>query len=322
MTYPEGPNEMGPEGGLGGTPSEPDEASQLPNRINRYSVARGRALAILAHLKALGEPGDCSLLSPLHPAIASQKLSECGNWLAFHHYWTVGKVRLGRASFCKEHLLCQLCAVRRGAKSLSAYLKRFQAIQLEHPGLVPQLMTLTVKNGEDLEERFNHLAAAHRQLMKRRHCVRVHSTLRSAVGGVSSFEFTNKGNGWHPHIHAVVLAPQLLSQESLAREWETITGDSFIVDIRPFDAEQPVEHAFMEVFKYAVKVGELEPALQWRAYRALRGRRLLSSFGVFRGVEIPESLLDEPLDGLPYIEHFYRYVARRGYEYSAFRKSA
>lgn len=269
---------------------------------------------MVEHLEAQGEPGDCSYGSPLHPAIAAQKLRECGNWLAFHHYWTVGKVRLGRASFCKEHLLCPLCAIRRGSKALQAYAQRFRAIQAEDCSLEPYLVTLTVKNGPDLAERFEHLKASFQRLMKRRFEKRTWSVLKGVAGGVTSFEFTNKGNGWHPHTHSILLAPSPIEEENLAHEWYRITGDSYICDVRRFDPAQPVEHGFMEVFKYAVKFSELPLDLQWQAFRTLRGRRLLSSFGVFRSVEVPESMLDEPLEG-PYVELMYRYFARRGFEY-------
>ena len=40
----------------------------------------------------------------------------------------------------------------------------------------------------------------------------------------------------------------------------------------------------------------------------IKGKRLLNSFGLFRGVQVPESLLDEPLDSLPYWDRFYRFL--------------
>lgn len=64
----------------------------------------------------------------------------------------------------------------------------------------------------------------------------------------------------------------------------------------------------MEVFKYAVKFSDLTLADNWHAAQRLKGKRLLNSFGLFRGVEVPDSLLDEPLDGLPYWDRFYRYL--------------
>ena len=40
----------------------------------------------------------------------------------------------------------------------------------------------------------------------------------------------------------------------------------------------------------------------------LKGKRLTGSFGSMYGVKIPEKLDDMPLDELPYMEMFYRFV--------------
>ncbi len=130
--------------------------------------------------------------------------------------------------------------------------------------------------------------------------------LCKAQVGVYTLELTNKGKGWHPHAHMIVLAASEPCQEALSAEWHRITGDSFIVDCRPITGD-PSE-GFMEVFKYAVKFSDLSLQNNWQAAQVLKGKRLLNSFGLFRGVEIPESLLDEPLDGLPYWDRFYRFL--------------
>ena len=47
-----------------------------------------------------------------------------------------------------------------------------------------------------------------------------------------------------------------------------------------------------------------------KAFPVLKGKRLLASFGVFRGVKQPESLADDAtgLDDLPYVEYLFRYT--------------
>lgn len=280
-----------------------DEALLLDERIARYGQAHTRSLAMQDYTQ--GVKTDAG-------AKAAASLATCGNYLHFREYFTVGKVRLHNATFCKQHLICPLCAIRRGAKALGAYLARWQVIQGERPELRPYLLTLTVKNGDDLEERQNHLTSSLRKLMThRRHfnagVARAPWTeLCKAQGGVYTLELTNKGNGWHPHAHMIVLAASEPCQEALSAEWHRITGDSFIVDCRPITGD-PSE-GFMEVFKYAVKFSDLSLEDNWQAAQVLKGKRLLNSFGLFRGVEIPESLLDEPLDGLPYWDRFYRFL--------------
>ncbi len=280
-----------------------DEAENFGDRIARYGQAHARSLDMLEHLRGAPSPGSTK---------AAAGLATCGNYLHFREYFTVGKVRLHNATFCKQHLICPLCAIRRGAKALGAYLARWQVIQEERPELRPYLLTLTVKNGDDLEERQKHLTRSLKRLMDRRRYFNAGirgapwTELCKAQGGVYTLELTNKGNGWHPHCHMIVLAASAPSQSDFSAEWLGITGDSMIVDCRPITGD-PSE-GFMEVFKYAVKFSDLSLADNWEAAQVLKGKRLLNSFGVFRGVEVPESLLDEPLDSLPYWDRFYRYI--------------
>lgn len=298
---------------LGLQPSEAsDEAASLPNRVDRYGRAKDRAERMVAYLRSIGQqPLSQHLLmvqpgSRHDPDYQRLKLEGCGNWLKFRSYFTVGKVRLTAASFCKEHLICPLCAIRRGGKALQKYQERFSILTAARPDLKPFLVTLTVRNGPDLAERYDHLSESFKRLLSRRTERRTVSVLRDVSGGVGSVEFTNNGKGWHPHIHLLVLAVECPSQVQLRAEWEQITRDSFMCDVRPIS--DPVG-GFCEVFKYAVKFSELEPADNWHAFRILAGRRLLTSFGCFRGVDVPECLLDgtDDLDALPYVEILYRY---------------
>ena len=280
-----------------------DEAGLLGERIARYGKAHARSLMMLEHLRDAPSPASTK---------TAASLASCGNYLHFREYFTVGKVRLHNATFCKQHLVCPLCAIRRGAKALGAYLTRWQVIQQERPELRPYLLTLTVKNGPDLEERQAHLTKSLRKLLDKRRNFNAGSRghpwteLCKAQGAVYTLELTNKGNGWHPHCHMIVLASSQPSQSDLSAEWLRITGDSMIVDCRPITGD-PSE-GFMEVFKYAVKFSDLTLEDNWHAAQVLKGKRLLNSFGLFRGVEIPDSLLDEPLDELPYWDRFYRYL--------------
>lgn len=296
-----------PGGELAGDPEGTDESGKLPGRIERYSVARQRATQMVAHLADRGD----------HP-VEYVKLRDCGNYLVFRHYFTVGKVRLSAGHFCKKHLLCPLCAIRRGAKTLASYLERFRVLQEERPRLRPYLVTVTVRNGESLQERFEHLQGSLQRLHnRRRHWLKGSKYARwteaaRAQGAVWTYEVTNQGNGWHPHVHAIWLCESAPDQDVLRSEWETITQDSFMVDVRPLDQDDPAE-GFAEVFKYAMKFAELSLADNLHAYGVLTGRRLVGSFGCFRGVQVPDVMTDELLDELPYIELFYRYLPGVGY---------
>lgn len=281
-----------------------DGASGLPSKLARYSEARRLSLGMHSFLRGAGHVKE------------ARKLADCANYLLFRHYYTVDKVRLHAAGFCRKHLLCPLCAIRRGGKMLKAYLDRYEAVMAEHAGLRPYLVTLTVKNGDDLAERLRHLRRGLKAMFQARrdYGKRGGAFPQFALshGGFHAIEVTNKGQGWHPHAHMVWLCRVEPDQDALSAEWHALTGDSWVVDVRPIT--DPVT-GFIEVCKYALKFSDLSHADNWHAFRVMSGQRLIDSHGLMRGVQVPEALTDEVLDDLPFFELFYRYVAGVGYSF-------
>lgn len=275
-----------------------DQRDLFPQRVERYSKAKSKALEIVKYLNTRPEAAD------IVPSIR-----DCGSYLVFRDYYTVKQVRLTGANFCKRHLLCPLCAIRRGAKTMSRYLNRYRQIVDEYPELSPWMVTLTVKDGEDLSERFNHLYRSVSTYHKRRHRQKARCEAKKALGAVWSYEIKRgKGSGlWHPHVHAVWLCETPPEIERISEEWKQITGDSHIVDARPISQDDPVD-GFLEVFKYAVKFSDQDPSDTWDAFLTLSRRRLIGSFGLFYGVPEPDDLRDDPLEGLPYIERFLQFL--------------
>ena len=107
----------------------------------------------------------------------------------------------------------------------------------ENPDLQLYFVTLTVKDGKSLQERFNHLVKAERRYKRQRK--------RNAEAGqkfvsmqkpkgvfvpLSSNEAKTQANGIHTHDLAMLRSSDA---HQLSREWEALTGDSFIVDVRP-----------------------------------------------------------------------------------------
>jgi hypothetical protein len=275
----------------------------LPGRLNRYGKAKKGAVDVADYIGSLEKREYRKVV---------QRVKTCGDYLIFRHYFTVDQVKLHGASLCMKHLLCPLCAIRRGSKALKSYLDRWEVIRAEKTALKPYFVTLTVKDGADLAERFQHLHKAQRELWMRKHRGRG-SPFDGVTGAVWSYEI-KRGSGsglWHPHLHMIALAESMPDQAALSAEWLNITGDSFIVDVRPIDQEDPVS-GFMEVFKYAVKFSDQPPEDTLHAWLTLKGKRLLASSGDFRGVEMPEDLMDDEtaLEDLPFITMFYRYLDR------------
>lgn len=193
---------------------------------------------------------------------------------------------------------------------LTSYLERYEAIRASNAGLKAYFVTFTVKNGDDLGERFRHLRNKLQAYHKRRMGKGQIGEVCKAEGAVWTYEFTNRGKGWHPHAHCIWLCKTKPDVRKIKTEWEALTGDSFMVDCR--EITDPLE-GFIEVFKYAIKFGDLELADNFHAYTLLSGERLIASFGLFRGVVVPEALTDEPLDDLPFFDLLYRYVKGAGY---------
>jgi len=291
-----------------------DEIEGQNARISRYSKAKKDADS---HRQFIEEHVNDQIYSERERAelvSMNEKLCSCGNYLLFHHYYTVGKVRLAKAHFCKKHLLCPLCAIRRGAKGVRVHLESFLHLKGQNPKINASLVTLTVKNGPDLLERFKHLQGGVKKANQRMRNARRRPTYSGEfskfLGYVGSYEVKKGKNSkmWHPHCHMIVLHDRPLDQEKLSQEWAEIMGDSFIVDISPLQHPENPAADFCEVFKYAVKFSSMETGELLEAFFILKGKPLLFSGGILRGVKIPEELTDNLLEDLPYLELMYRYT--------------
>ena len=118
-------------------------ASDFGKRLNRYGTAKKHTSALI---KAIGPERAKNLRLPF------TRITECGDWLKFRHYYTVAQIKLAGASFCKKHLVCSLCAIRRASRLMASYLERYSVIRKAKPELSAHLATLTVKNSHDLGE--------------------------------------------------------------------------------------------------------------------------------------------------------------------------
>ena len=129
-------------------------------RIARLGELKKRARAMSSYIKDLSD-------SPLDIKLSSD-VAACSTWLVFNNYYTVDQIRLSKARTCKKHLLCPVCARIRAIKQAVKYMERLEQVLADKPNLTPALLTLTVKNGEDLTERFQHLQKSWRKYQDRR----------------------------------------------------------------------------------------------------------------------------------------------------------
>jgi hypothetical protein len=153
-----------------------------------------------------------------------------------------------------------------------------------------RFVTFTLQHStQPLTELLNHLYSSFRSMQ------RTKLWKRHVTGGVAFLEvkYSDRVEGWHPHFHCLVTG-RYIDKRSLQRTWHQITGDSFVVDIRLPGGKKNVAHY---VTKYASKPMNTSflhnPALLDEAVLALRGRRLCTTFGGWRGV----LLVDKPDEG-------------------------
>lgn len=307
----------------------PEEGHE--KRLERYAKAKKRSNAVSNYI--INEKPELLKIG--------QEVKECCQYLIYRHFYEVGVYKLVGGCTCKRHLLCMVCAIRRAAKQLQAYLKKVELVLSENPNLKLALITFTVKNGDDLGERYEHIKGSLTKICERAKRVRggfrtVYTEMQNVSGAVWTYEATKKDKGWHPHVHMLCLVPkdvdlgemieqdgkwiksrQGVFEKALIEEWRYITKDSFILDVRPINEERDRVGAFCEVFKYALKGNDMSVSDQVDAYEYLRGRRLISSLGLLYGVKVPDESTDTietDLELQPYVDLLYRYSDTFGFQ--------
>ncbi len=291
----------------------------LQHRLQRYGAGKTRALDMADYITENTKSKWDDRKRNTETGKLAAKLSNCADFLIFKRYLTVDEVRLHAANFCKKHLLCPFCAMRRGTKYLQAYKDKLDVVLQENPKIRAYMVTLTVKDGESLQERFAHLRAALKKYRKQRQNAlngQRRVEFAKALGGVHSIEIKRGKNSglWHPHVHMIWLCQEVPNASQLSKEWLELTGDSYIVDVREFYGDSVVD-GFLEVFKYALKFSDMPLADNWEAYQLLKEKRLVDNFGLLRGVKVPEELTDEDIDE-EFVYMLYYFARNSGYNFT------
>ncbi len=322
-----GPTESGSEEPLEGGPEATaddqhlgatSQAQRLQEQVERFGNATARSRAILAHLETLADPPP-----PLQAA--RDKMRGCASYLLFHHYYQRGESRLAALRHCDQHLLCPFCAYRRSGRLVRRVHERATHVLEQYPALRPFHVVLTVRNEPDLGAAYRKLDRALKAAVQRRRNYHKAPHLRPwtefarMAGAVASIEVTRSPEtGWHPHVHVLALSGTYFDAAALKAEWLELTGDSHVVRVDEGRGE-PLE-VVMEVCKYATKFQDLDFGSQVEAFWALKGKRLVRSFGLLHGVKLPDAGPDELRDDEPYIELLYRFREGDGcYELTRWR---
>jgi hypothetical protein len=178
-------------------------------------------------------------------------------------------------NYCHDRL-CQVCQT---AKARIAT----QVIADHCKGKLVRFLTLTIRHSQ------TPLKAQIRRLLAAAHELRRTKGWRDHVaGGCYLFEvkWIPATKTWHPHLHFLA-ETDWISQKWLSEEWHKITGDSYIVDVRPIQDQHALANY---VTKYCGKAVDhavyASPAALSEYIAAIRSVRVLSTFGSWRGLKL------------------------------------
>jgi hypothetical protein len=97
---------------------------------------------------------------------------------------------------------------------------------------------------------------------------------------------TQDGLRWHPHLHLLVQG-HYIPQGWLAQKWYAITGDSYIVDVRSCTHSTDAARYVTKYLSKPVPSSIVRsPDALVEAIRALGGRRMVATFGDWRGLKL------------------------------------
>ncbi len=187
---------------------------------------------------------------------------------------------------CKK-LICPDCASDRAARlSRQTELKIAEAMQTNSGRLC--LLTLTIKNTPTYEGGLLKLKENFTKF-KRSKVWREH-----IKGYFASFEHTEnpKTDDFHVHLHLIVLRGKFWSQSDISDAWRSVTGDSFIVDIRQI---KDIHKGVKEVCKYIVKSVDLLKMTDEKFRQVIelkKGTRMFISGGCFYNVKLDDDADD------------------------------
>ncbi len=180
---------------------------------------------------------------------------------------------------------CPDCWETKSHRELSRTLpKVLQAIK-DDQSLILAFNTLTLRS-----DKKRGLRAGCKQIKADYKALRRLDVWENCVGGYGRIENTfNRIKGWHPHIHSLLLLKDYIPQAKLSKQWNGVTGDSMVVDIRTV---KDVAEGLVECIKYPFKPADLRRLGKAEIQEMLdmKGERLGVSFGVLFGIETDDDI--------------------------------
>lgn len=215
-----------------------------------------------------------------------ERFEHCGSGCFVQHSKSTDRFRLS-ANFCHDRF-CDRCS-RARSRVIADNLRR----KIDGKDCVHLILTLR-HSSKPLPTQLNRLVRCFRNL-RERPLWKV-----NVRGGAYFFELKRARDGrhWHPHLH-IVMQADYMPQAALSNLWLEVTGDSDVVHIRRCAKD---DATFQYVAKYASKGCDAsiyeQPEWLDEALTTLKGRRICSTFGTWRGFDL-DAKDDGPGDWRP-----------------------
>ncbi len=211
----------------------------------------------------------------------SSRLQQCRKFAWFVQSSVTHKLRV-MSSRCK----LRWCPICRDVSRMIVTKSVEEWLRLQK---YPKMITLTLSHSDDpLQLQIKRIYESFRKLRRRAFFE------RRISGGIWFFQlkFNKDTKQWHPHIHCLV-AGKFLPHRELKKLWHKITGDSYVVDIRPV---KDLEGCSNEVARYATSPADITAVDLDRAidlYYATKHRRICGSWGSARSITLKPTPLED-----------------------------
>jgi hypothetical protein len=245
------PIQLETRGVTGQTVSKSWAADHPETQASFWSNHTIQKMTVAAKLRETGDIVRAQTLEACHSTWTRATCGDCGRVQTFPNRCD--------SFFCPE---CQTRLAHEREKSISWW-----AAEISQP----KFITLTCKNIPELT--IDHIVEFKGWWTRLRH----RSFAKNWRGGFYSLEVTNRGRGWHLHIHALVDA-HWIDAPGLAREWDSVTrGCGHIVKVKDARGKEYLDR----VKSYIVKPEELAAWPAERIKTFVHAFSEVRTFGVF-----------------------------------------
>jgi hypothetical protein len=209
------------------------------------------------------------------------RFANCGSGCCVEANEATGETRFS-ANYCHDRL-CRPCGAARSANVT-------RALIAEAGTRTVRFVTFTLRHSQTpLNDQIDRLYRSFAALRRRQWF------MSKCSGGAAVLEVKLGREGlWHVHLHCLLLGT-FLDQRALSAEWHSVTGDSFIVDVRRVDrGQEAIRYCASYVGKPVDASIYQNPDKLDEAARALHGRRVVNTWGEWARLNLEA---DTPTDG-------------------------